>query len=528
MAAPAFRLHQTFPTCSPTQGGTLNTAITDRGNMLINADCCRSYGPTVILGTTTLHLEGTLPACGKSTDGPKTFSSDSYNLCGGRSFTGSHTGGGTVSGAAFSGTGSGTLNGGRTGPYTVTLSGSFTSPGNGSYAGVLSGGLTGTFTGTIVGGVAQPITYVITTPAGAVVTGTGGGFTVVGGGFTFNASFSGLIPAIRGYLKAVWSSCRKGGVVAQELTEDDDTVVAEWANDHYAVRLGAKTILNRRSVRCAHPCIEAGHTPAVVFGRIQPAICFSTGPTQPTCLGYRGKMVKVQVGEGGLLAAPVSELAGSVDWRSGAILTVDNVGFELPEETFECSGVKGDGFDAGEGLEVSIDFEPVEAAGPQGGRGVFHFRPCGTQLLDGEVGSEMDLRYVGNSLGLGWINYEFLNGGATVEWFSPAARVTVIDPVTELPPPGITNPIENSTVYLRVSAGYRWSGTPPELCDDVTLNKTDEVVYLEFTYPSGFFTLQMKVGSQPGIWVPGSINHSSVMPDTVTLSPDSSNSFPFE
>lgn len=290
MPAPIYSIPQTVPNCAWAFGTAIPgpTSPPPPQPLEIDASCCHGeYGWQVYIGTGTgslriLAYEDALPAG----PGAKTFSTDSSRLCGstGAAFNGSYSGNGTITGANFSGTGSGTLTGGVTGGISVTITGSFTSPGNGSYTGTITGTINATLVGTIVGGVLQPVVYTVGTPPGVTITGTGGSFTVGGGGntFTFNATFTGNLPeSIFGYYELVWTDCNVGGIELNLKATEDDEVLATWKNEHYSLRAGWKTILNRTHVNCGHPCVLAGlTTERQLFAGLQQFFCFSPGLRQ--------------------------------------------------------------------------------------------------------------------------------------------------------------------------------------------------------------------------------------------------------
>lgn len=290
MPAPTFIKTQITSECADGGGFSTDETQLTRGNVEVNSNCCRTYGKSVTLtgvpGNKGLTFEGPVATCSGTGNGMKTYSGNSYGLCGGSSVRGTHSGSGTIVGAAFSGSGTGTATGISPGAYSISISGSFTSPGNGSFTGTLSGALVGTVSGTIVSNAVTGVTYVFTSPAG---TGTGNSnvFTIGGGGttFTFSGSIAGLTTSVAVYWVVEWTDCSVGGVVAQMFNAADDSLIAEYSNETYCVKNGRITMLNRTFVTCNHPCMAAGLSQRESFLKHPLSICFVPQLTMARCRG---------------------------------------------------------------------------------------------------------------------------------------------------------------------------------------------------------------------------------------------------
>lgn len=359
MPPPEFIITQTIPTCSYNHGGVPSLTNFDNGQLEVNSNCCRSYGHRVRVNDYSLSYEGELDPCAKSGTGTKTFSGPSRKLCGsnGAAFAGSHSGGGEVVGAAFSGSGVGTLTGARTGLYEVTVEGTFTDPSNGSFTGTLSGGVVGTFSGTIVAGV---VTTTYTMSDGTTLTDTGGSYTIEGGGlsFTFLGSFSGFNPdPIMVYDHVTWTGCEINCVTYQVRLVDDDSVIAEYTNPHYALRLHHKTILSRKSIACSHPCI--GHlTQKQAFALHPPTMCFSA-TNGPTCGGNPAHATYTAEVTAGGYSGLTDLIVGTVLGPGPSAQFVDDIGLIPVEMNFSATGTYTDGGGATPGVTVDVSI-PVD------------------------------------------------------------------------------------------------------------------------------------------------------------------------
>ena len=412
MPAPTFTISQTIPTCVDTGGLAVDETNLDRGNVEVHAGCCRYYGTSVVLSgftfvlggsNRTLHYEGTVDTCNKTGTGAKTFSGDAFKLCGGNgaAFTASHTGTGTVVGAAFTGSGSGTASGGRSGPYTITIAGTLTGPTDGSFTGTVAGALSGTLTGTIVAGVIS-VTYTMTDSRGGSATG-GGTFSLLGGGpnFVFSGSLSGTNAApLNAYWSLVWTNCSTGGIVAQLLNDADDSLIAEYCNERYCLKSGRRTILNRRSVECAHPCLDY-ESQAVAHNRHPAVICFSAGMSMTTCNGsLRDKEYTGTIGTPAHeVTAPMMGLTdtGAVTVNSGN-LTLGGSGNDTPDDFAITGSMTWSGnFTTG----VTLTFTFTSAGDWNASATV---KPCSDPFPSGAVASA----------GIQWGGVFFTNPGGTV------------------------------------------------------------------------------------------------------------------
>jgi hypothetical protein len=280
---------QTLVSCIDNGGLAIDQTQLDRGNVVVHANCCRTFNKSVQLsslpGSRTLYLQGlTVPTCSDTAAGMKTYSSDTFGLCT-ATFRGSHSGSGTISGASFSGTATGTATGAVTGSYTINISGTFTGPGIGSFTGTVSGAFVGTVSGTINGGVVTSVNYVFTTPTGTAV-GFSNGLNVTGGTFTFSGSFQGSTSSVNAYWVVEFSHCSVEGVVAKMFDAADDSLIAEYTNLAYCVKNSRVTLLNRKSVACPHPCVVVGaRTQRTAYALHPLAICFSAGMVMGKCRG---------------------------------------------------------------------------------------------------------------------------------------------------------------------------------------------------------------------------------------------------
>lgn len=275
MPAPPFTNEQAIPTCPENGGTALDETSFDRGSITVNANCCRTFGTKVRLGSRILEHTG-------ESGGDQIFESDSFNLCGRQSktFTGSHSGIGTISGATFSGHANGVFSAGLTGTYEIFINGTLTSADpDGSFTGTLGGVLGHLFieadiTGTIVDGVVTA-TYTVTNLAGITLTQTSNTFTITSPTtFNFAGTFSGSQTAelVVAYLKLKWSHCEPNGLLIETLKVSDDSLIAKHANKHYAMRQSRQVLLNRIYVACPSPCTDIV-SPVQVRGLIQQVIC---------------------------------------------------------------------------------------------------------------------------------------------------------------------------------------------------------------------------------------------------------------
>lgn len=306
MPAPTFKLTQTIPTCPDTPLRAADETNLSRGNVEVNADCCRRYGTTVRIGaglpTTTLYLESSVPTCSGTGVGTKVYSGDAVRICG-------------------------TANGGTR--WTITLpddpAPSFGNPWlEAEIAVTISGGLLGS--PTLFSALAVDITSQGGMTAGAsslqsdinAAAGSPGWVAVAGNynggaGRTFTFTFASSVPSglsdtssivynndesgeaslsgpstasteVMAYYRCDWSSCGLGGVVVTQRLSDDDSIIATYTNAAFCVKSGLRTILNRQSTTCNHPCINL-RTLQQIQGTLPSTLCFEATPTQATCLG---------------------------------------------------------------------------------------------------------------------------------------------------------------------------------------------------------------------------------------------------
>jgi hypothetical protein len=304
MPAPTFIKYQDIPQCSDNGGISADETDLDRANVDVNTNCCRTFGTNIAIQGAPYGLaafyEGTVSTCSDTATGMKVYSSDDFRICGGVAFVGNHTGSGTIVGAAFTGTGSGTVTGAVAGSYTLTIAGTFTTPTDGTFSGTLAGTLIGTFTGVVAGGAVTSITYTITTPATSVATGSLNTFTVGGGGttFTFGGRITATTSPVRAYWRVEFSGCSKGEVLLELLNDSDDSLIADYINNAYCLKSGRVTMLQRRFVECAHPCIDSGLTQGESFLRHPLSLCFRPILTMPMCnsTSIRDKLYTTTVG----------------------------------------------------------------------------------------------------------------------------------------------------------------------------------------------------------------------------------------
>lgn len=355
MPAPTYKLTQEIPECSDSGGGGSESNF-DSGNIVIHASCCRTYGVTVgigglvgVFGTKkgTLNYEGSVSTCSNTGAGAKVYSSNAYRLCGHQAgpFTGRHQNGvlGIISGASFSGSGQGNF--GSTnpasvikGPYQISFSGTFSSPGNGSFTGTITGAAVGTFVGTITGGVID-VAYTFTSPQGATATDNGNdSFTITGGGtrFSFVGDIVGTVPPpIEAYLKLTWTHCNRGGLLLEELNSADDSLIADYTNSTYSVKHGVRTMLNRKSVSCSHPCIvELDMSQKNAFALHPPQLCFFPATSMSTCLGgTRDKEYTATVSGASTPLSAMDGATGTGDWQLVGFSASGNV-----SPTFSLTG----------------------------------------------------------------------------------------------------------------------------------------------------------------------------------------------
>jgi hypothetical protein len=525
MPAPTFQLTQELQTCPDNGGAAIDETDLDRGNVEIDAGCCRTYGtflnlninsPSGVPVAKKLFLESSVATCTKTGNGAKTFSSDAFKLCGvvGKAFAGSQSGGGTVSGASFTSTsGIGHLSGALgTGAYTVALSGTLSSPTDGSFSGTLSGSIVGTFIGTIVSGVVT-VTYTISSPAGATAVQTSSSFTVGGGGttFTFAGSFSGLTAntAVNAYWKCVWTDCDQNGVVAQLLNDADDSVLGEYQNTKYSVKCGTKSILQRKFALClpTHPCTGLLTVAGVRLLTPSP-ICFVPSLSQAKCLaGIGDKDVIVTIGTATGLGAPI---AGQV-WHSLGATTAKQF------------------MTTGQTLSGSVSVNIVGIA-----RNIFGlFTPA---RLQGTFTAGVTIENSANFRACEWISeggffksilggvvsdtgLQFGPGGLILIWRITGGTATVRDPNTGAAIPALNFPGTKtfgsgfpSEGRLIISSAYRWSSaTLPNNCATVSYLKTDESVFMNIPLNTTESVL-FQTPATP--WLgEGTLNASDFMPD---------------
>lgn len=344
MPAPTYTLQQTLPTCIAESATSIQETTFDQGRVKVHSSCCRTLGTSVKISAgshnatgRTLMFEGTLSTCADTATGAKTFSSDSFRLCGASAVTAKYwdivfpDDPDPFSGVDWAG---GNLFMDIAGPSAPTLldvgaTVNITTAEDlaiGAVAirsAIIAGwsGYSGKLTVTAIwnGGSNRRIRIAFTDPAiypTSVSPGSDFIVNTLGGENSEPPTISGpttgsTTTTVNAYWSLVWTNCEAGGIVAQLLNAADDSLIAEYANEYYAVKMGFKTILNRRKVTCGHPC--TGLISASSVRALHPEVlCLTAVTSMNRCLGnLRDKLYTGQITSATGWVSPLSGLSAS-------------------------------------------------------------------------------------------------------------------------------------------------------------------------------------------------------------------------
>lgn len=345
MPAPTYTITQVLAICDDNGGASADETNLDQGNVEIHADCCRTYGTTVrlsgftfVLGGSdkTLSYEGTVATCSKTGTGTKVFSGPAFRLCGSSAAT--------YWDIVFPDDPSpffslpwvdGNLGIDMTGPcpgsavdfVDITSESNLNAAAAGLQSAIIAATCQNSGDVTCMaswnGGSDRRIRVTFNTAAKVPSALTSSPATLINNSDASESSDVTIVgptsgTAVMVYWSLEWSNCSTGGVVAQLLLESDDSLIAEYGNDHYCIKNGRKGILHRRHVACAHPCIAAGETQKRAFSHHPETICFTPSLALPICLGgYRDSLYTLTLG-----SAPV----GFGEFLSGFVDTYVNGG----------------------------------------------------------------------------------------------------------------------------------------------------------------------------------------------------------
>lgn len=317
MPAPTYTLTQTLPTCINESSTAAQESTFNLGRIAVHSSCCRTIGTSVRISAgshnatgRTLMYEGTLSTCTDTATGPKTFSSDSFRLCGSSGVTAKYwdiifpDDPDPFSGVDWAG---GNIFIDIAGPSAPTLldvgatvditTADGLSAGAAAIQAAIISGWSG-YSGKVVvssiwnGGVSRTIRLAFTNASvypTSVSPGSDFIVNTLGAENSEPPTLSGPTTGttstlVNAYWSLVWTTCEKNGIVAQLLDADDDSLIAEYTNKYYPVKMGFKTILNRAKVACGHPC--SGILSAAAVRALHPEVlCFTANPDMTRCLG---------------------------------------------------------------------------------------------------------------------------------------------------------------------------------------------------------------------------------------------------
>jgi len=571
MAGPAFPLKQTVPACSDPAPSEADGTELDRGNVEVNDDCCRRFAPRLqvtVNGTArTLFLESDVPTCSKTGTGEKIYSSDSYSLCAGaagKQWTISFPcptcpcGGFPPEGVWVGGNVSFNVSGPISGLAASTVDLENQSVFEGLSAqlfrdSLLAMGFTADqFSVTPVWSPTRR--YLINFANATAPSSLSLDESTLNDSAAFRTCDASLTGPVSGrvrvdaYLRAAWASCSRAGMVVEVRAVSGDAVIAEYGNDHYAVKHGMRANLARRWAlgECSHPCAGL-QTPAQIRAQHEPALCVQAVLAQTKCLaGLQDLDVLATFSSDGAglgtiadgfvghnqqstasFLAPGSS-SGSVTALGGSV-SVDIVGWARRSGGSWVAARLVATFTAGNGQPHCL----IRACG-------WRFNSTTGKFESSTQANGSATQNAPPAAGLSWPAFpgnpqsvnalRFVENAANVYWTITGGSCTLADPVTGLAIPALTitgktfgaATVNHGTVLL--SGRYGWEADAlPSICDGVSWLKSDETFALDF-FVSGFL-YEFRSNVTATGWAPGSWNVTDFLPGSLETSNGTGNSY---